>query len=376
VVAGAVLLLVLLSLGVFVLVRGADSAPGRNPSSGGQAASALKEAAAELSVSAAVRYRGTITGPLGGRLPAELSVTGKGSALGRLTVAGEEVELMAVDGKTYFRADEDFWRSNGAPLDSVEEYAAHWVRVPPERLGIDVRVLLSPGELGRRLTEAATAGSVPPGAPATVNGVPATVVRVPGWTVYVSASGPRRILRVECSPAAAPPGGGSRSGLFGGEFELDLSDLPEPEVDRLYDRLRDRVRRLKDSVDSRVRFTLDGRVVLSPCDTSGCTARVSLRNSVSSRDPSVRADRPVNAVITIDMTLDGRHVRTCTETRSMPPNGSTTATCRATYRIPPSTRPRTHTVRARARAVARTVVAADIDRILADLKRERETRGP
>jgi hypothetical protein len=384
-------------VGVLALGLLSGGSPGRAVQ-GRQAmgALALSDAAGELSQVPAIRYRGTITSG-GVRGDVDISVTNTGASHGTLTRAGKKLRVLAVDGKTYLKGDEDFWRSSGAPADSVGDYAEQWVKVPPEQLGADVQTLLAPAGLGRRLGQAAASRQVRPGSPSTVNGAQATAMSTPHGTVHVSTAEPRRIVRVERARGGAGasrlpgvpvlPGVGPRIAFEGGipaqpgeepagdeGLVLDLSELSPPEAEELFDKLEDKVRELKKSVDSQVRFALDGSVRLAPCGTSGCTAHLAIRNSVTTTSPYLQARQPVNAVITINMTLDGRPIRTCTDTKRMRPNASASTTCHAAYVIPPSPRPRMHTVRALAHAVARTLVEADIKRIIKDLRKEQEEK--
>lgn len=126
-------------------------------------------------------------------------------------------------------------------------------------------------------------------------------------------------------------------------------------------------------------FALSGAVVLAPCGPNGCMATVSLSNTVTSTSPYVTVNQPVNAQVTINMTLDGRPVQTCSVVVSMPPNGSTSTQCSASYYVAPSRTPRTYVVRAEAIAVARAVIQTDIDAMIADLRDEQlslELLGP
>ncbi|WP_157995716.1 hypothetical protein [Thermomonospora amylolytica] len=398
-VAAGVLVLVVLATVVVVGLSGGDGRLGRAGDPGEAAAAELRRAATALAGAAATRYRGMVGNGSGGQARIDLQVTNQGAAHGTMTVDGDELRLLAVDGQTFFEGDEEFWRSAGVSGELLEEYAGHWVKVPPEEFGLDVRAVLAPAELGRAVGREAASTDVTVETTA-LNGTPAKRVTTARWNVYLAASDPRRILRIETrgftggglrrppmvpriptvpprpdDPGTVQPaavrGGGAPAGDT--EFQVDLSGLAEQEVGRLYGDLQGKVRELKDSVDSQVRFSLDGSIRLSPCNVNGCTAHVRISNSLPDGGPS--PDRPVHAAITITMTLDGRPVRTCRITRTMRPNGSATASCRADYYIPPSYTPRRHTVRAGARAVARPVVRADIDRILRDL-RARRPAGP
>jgi hypothetical protein len=399
----AVLLLLVTVIVVGVTARSGEKDSGRTSSGRSKPfAAELADAARRLASTRAVRYTGTIPATNGDFVYADLRVTGKGATHGTLTQDGLKFQVLAVGGDTYVKGGKDFWEEEGAP--NLDAYAKQWVKVARDRLGVDVQALLAPATLGGALGRAATAGTFTPGGTYAIVGVPAREVTTPEWSVHVSAVAPRRIVRVERPRGGGgTPGGGtpatpvhaavpaagkagkvskaSKAGTTGGhaqkhragsrtqqgEFKLDLAELTEAEAGELHSRLQDEVGKLKDSIDSEILFEPAGDLVLSQCSSSGCSAKVTMRNSTSS-------DRPVRAVITISMTLDGRPVRTCTTTKTMRPNGKTTASCRATFSIPPSPNPRTHTGRAQTHAVARAATQADVTRMLATLKQEQQGR--
>lgn len=359
----------------------------------------LSSAAAQLSDMPGARYQGTFHGPDGIPAQLDLEISNKGSAHGTLTQAGQTVQLLAVDDKTFIKAGKDFWRSAGAPADSLGEYAKQWVKIPADRLGIDVQRILAPAILSRQLTQAGNARQVTAGPVTTIHGVSARQLTTPAGTFYVTTTAPQRIVRIVKSSQPGPgnPGSGRPSSVPGRligprlfahgpfkaadeaeEVEFDLSDLSQAETEELLKRMQDKVRELKHSIDSQVRFALTGSVTLAPCGTSGCTARVSISNSVSSSSPYVSVNRPVTATVTVNMTLDGRPVASCSNPVTMRPNGTASTSCSASYYIPPARNPTTHHVYARAHAVAQAVATADINRMVADLKQEvkKTTAGP
>lgn len=394
VVAGALVVALLATLVVVGLFVGDGRLGDRPPAPERTAAAQLRRAAARLADAAAARYRGVVAAG-GKRSRVDLRVTRHGAAHGTMTVDDDELRLLAVDGRTFIKGDEGFWRSSGmADEDLLREYAGHWVGMPPAELGLDVPGTLAPAELGRAVEqEAATTGVLVENA--LLDGAPVKRVTTARWNVYLAATDPRRILRIETrgfgddelrrppmvpriptvrpdpdGPATVQPAA-ARGGAPTGEFRLDLTFPDEREIGRWYEELQGGVRELTDSVDPRVEFSLDGSIRLSPCDVNGCTAHVRVTNSVPADGSTTAPDRPVHAAITITMTLDGRPVRTCRITRTMRPNGSATASCRAGFHIPPSYTPRRHIVRAEAHAVARPLARADVDRILRDLRAQR-----
>ncbi|MEH1125712.1 polymorphic toxin type 30 domain-containing protein [Micromonospora sp. CPCC 206061] len=389
--AGIAGFLAMVSIAVFTLASLADRLTKDDPSEVAAAEAAeydMYEAAEALSQVSATRYTGFVIDDRRRQIPVDVRVSPKGATLATLTVSGRKVELLAAGGRTFVRADQAYWRSRGTPSDVLAEFGKQWVKITPDEFGFDFAKMLAPAALAGQLDWAADRGETRVGPETTIDGVRARAVRTSDLVVYVSADPPKRILRIT-SPgmetASAQPSGYQTTGVRRGQgtfhevrapgdagFQFDLSGLSNTEIEDFYSRLDQKIRELKNSVDSQVRFSLNGSITLAPCSTSGCTANVRLSNRVDSTSQYLAVRQPVTASITIQMTLDGRPIANCVTTKSMQPNGSATATCRAAYVIPPSRNPRTHLVQAQFSAVARAVAQADITRLAADVKKELE----
>lgn len=389
----AVLVIVVTTVTVVVVGRPPAGSFGDTPAA--RAPGDLFAAANRLATVPAARYVGTAAAADGQPVTVDARVTNVGTTLAALTVGGQRAAALAVGGKLYVRADAAYWRREGAPADVVGAYAASWVRVEPDRFGVDFSGFAAPAEIADRLDLASWWGAVTVGPRGVIGGRPTRTFVVPGFAVSVATTGPPDVLRVERRvTGVAEPSPFPTAALLGptpavtplgstlarvvparapgdAEFTVDLSRVPEDELQSLYTEVKGRVQELKTSIDSLITFRLDGTVTLAPCTTNGCQANVTLRNSVSSSSPYVDVTRPVQAEITVAMTLDGRPVRTCVEARSMAPNGTVSVQCFAPYFIPPSRNPKVHQVRAQARAVARPVATADIQRIVDDVTAER-----
>jgi hypothetical protein len=352
-------------------------------------------AATILAEAPAARYKGVLVGDRGVPIPVEVRITNEGVSDATLTVGGETVEVVTAgefgDRSTYVKATEAFWRSRGAAT-TAGDYAGKWVKSAPDVVGADVSVL-APGALARRLDPGDRQPAPEAGPPATVNGVEARPMRAGDLVAWVSTAAPHRVVRVTAGdptsdPSSPAPRGSMRTAGLADDgrfvfaraplagFELDVTELTEPETDDFFKVLEERLRGLVAAVDSQVRFALTGQITLAPCSTGGCQANVTIGNRVDVGSPYLKAQRPVNATVTIAMTLDGRPVNTCVNPVTMPPNGSASTACWASYYIPPSRNPRTHQVYATARAVAQALVQADVDKLISDLKKERERNRP
>jgi hypothetical protein len=342
----------------------------------------LAQVAAQLLVAPATRYTGWFTDEDGDRVTLDARVANEGSTSARLTVAGQAADVIATGDRTFAKAGTAFWRRHGVATESLAEYAKRWVRVPADFFGLDLGNTLAPALVAASLSPgidgegSATDGTRARGAPTTVDGVAVTPVQANGITFYISTAAPKRLVRV--STTAAPPSTGFRTAAYrvaDGDLELSLAALDDTQRDQLFTELQQRVNQLRTSVDIAVRFSLDGQVALAPCNTNGCTATLTISNKVSSLSSYVSVKQPVNAEITITVTLDGRTVRTCVSTTSMKPNGSTKVSCPAVYSIPPSRNPKMHSVRAQASAVARALAEADVKQMAKDLADELKRNG-
>lgn len=398
-----VVVLALLVAGAFVAFDrgGADGTGPRETAARRAAAAAERElarSATELAAAPAARYTGTLVGSSGRSMPVEITITAEGSAEATLTVVGEKVEAVALADGLYLKGSAAFWRAQGAAADSVADFGQQWVKADQDLFGSDLTATLAPGALAR-LLDPREGEQLAIGEPEQVNGAEARAMRVGSLTAYVTTAEPHRIVRLTSggelgasSDPSDPPTRGTPSvlgdrGRFiearapgGTGFALDVAELADPEVEAFYKDLEARVRALKDSLDSRVRFSLAGQITLAPCSTNGCQANVTISNRVQTNSPYVSAQQPVNATVTISMTLDGRPINTCVNAVSMPPNGTATTSCFAAYTIPPARNPTTHFVEAKSRTVARALVQADVDRLvndlLAEFARNRRSRGP
>ncbi|NES13834.1 MULTISPECIES: hypothetical protein [Micromonospora] len=349
--------------------------------------SELTRAATTLLDSPATRYRGWFTDAAGSRYDVDARVTNDGSTVARLTAGGQSIQVVEIGERTFVKAGVAYWRSAGAPARDVAEYARRWVKVPAETFGFDLGDVLAPrqvaefmapgvgGEAAASVDEATSRR----GPPRTVDGVAVVPVTAGRLTYYVTRDEPKRLVRMA---TGAPPAGGTvqhtRHDRHGGGFRLaavrtgevelalTLAQLTATESNQLFTELKAHLTDLRRAIDTEVKFSLNGSVTLAPCTTNGCTATLTLRNTVSSRSPYLSV-RQVTAEVTVRMTLDGAPVATCPSTRTMKANGTVRVSCRAAYSIPPSRNPRTHTVRADATAIARALAEADIRQMAKDL---------
>ncbi|MBA3338958.1 MAG: hypothetical protein H0T54_04285 [Geodermatophilaceae bacterium] len=358
----------------------------------------IGDAAITLAVSAGQRFTGSFSSDAGQRVGMQAQVSNEGSMVATLRLAGEEVQFVATGQRRFVQASQHVWSSLAVPAADAALYDRKWVQVDSDFLGVDLPTLLAPQRLAWVIADPARLQTTSdPGDVEDVNGVPARPTRAGNLTVWLSQDEPQRIVRLRSDsgqhggdlvgqpPALGPgsdkddqdpdgdadePDGGLAPGLP--NLALDLIEIAAQQAQQLLERtIADAVRQLAESIDARVSFTLNGQIVLAPCGASGCTATVFLTNTVTSNSPYVMLNQPVNAQVTTTMTLDGVPVGSCTTTVVMPPNGSASTTCPASYVVPPSQNPRIYTVRAEAIATARALLQTDIDAMIAELTVER-----
>ncbi|MER6633733.1 hypothetical protein ABT301_36910 [Streptomyces sp. NPDC000987] len=397
-----------------------------------EAAEDVTAASVNLAASGAVVYEGSYLGSLGGS-HTRMQVTSGGTVLSEATLGGMTVRTLAVDGKTFVKADSSFWQGNGRSSDKyTSRYKNRWVKSPAlggYDTGASLRSL-TPGTVAGELQREAGKRLVSRGGLSTVGGVKVRRYTTPTRTLYITAQPPLRIVRMAPAQAARPSSGvpslptgvpslptgypslpsempslpsdlsslfsdlpsvppvspagyrpaaaaraRSATGDAGASYTLDLPPLDDTQRRSLQGEVEKAVKELEKSVDLGVSFSVSGNVTLSPCSTSGCVANATITNSVIAGDDT-RPSGPVSAQVTISVTLDGRPVGQCSQSVSMPPNGSASVSCPGNFYIPPSRNPRTHLVRAEAQAVARAMVHKEVERVLKKVTQDWKRHSP
>ncbi|MER7006564.1 hypothetical protein ABT297_26475 [Dactylosporangium sp. NPDC000555] len=380
----------------------------------------LVEATGNLRAAPAQHYSGTVTTRDGQGVRVDGRVTGDGITAATVDVGGGRGELLDLgDDGAFARGDAAFWSAVRAP-GSAGDYGDAWVRIDFDTLGFDPRELI-PQVLAADLLPNGgddraepAAGELPRlGDVGTVGGVEARQVHVGDTVVWISTAVPARVVRVEsdgadpsapaasapsapasagpsarpssgasapaASDSAAPPASPSpRSGRHdsgggatfvparapSGGLALDLAPLSRAETGEFLQIVKRRVAGLVDASDPRVGFAIDGQIQVGPCGQTSCLAVVTLSNTVTGRSPYVHPVRQAHAAVTIDLTLDGGPLKTCTELVSMPVGGRAAARCSATYTLPVATAGHSYIVEARAQAASRALLQADVQHLI------------
>jgi hypothetical protein len=159
---------------------------------GGGGRAPFDEAVDRLAQAPVVGYS---TSVLGGALELDVDVTRDGNALGTATMAGIELDLLVVDGTTYFRAPEGEIPGLGMDL-SGSGFVGRWITGGPV-VG-SMPALMTPETLAGSLREALAGTddfSASDDLDREVGGTAARGVRTPAGDLYVSERAPHDVLR-------------------------------------------------------------------------------------------------------------------------------------------------------------------------------------
>lgn len=142
---------------------------------------------------------------------------------GTIGTAGQTFELLKADGKSYFKADQEFFESSGAPAELMEAIGDKWIVINPddESFG-DIANFTSKKEFIDELLE--PEGKVSKGKEKKVNGVECVALKADG-TFYFDKSDAKPIQLVKT---------GDEGGAI--DFSYDKIDEAEaPSADEVVD---------------------------------------------------------------------------------------------------------------------------------------------
>ncbi|MQY06103.1 hypothetical protein ACRB68_41830 [Actinomadura sp. RB68] len=351
--AGAVVVLAGGGAAVFALTSGDDGgAGGKGP--GRKAAPAApawaREAGRQIAALPGVRYDGTIT-ENGRALRLALRVTRAGSASGTLTAGGLRADLVTVDGITYLKAGEPFWRTYGGETAQPGNYSGRWTKAPASLPGIDVRDVLGPAAIAKLLLRS-------PAETDTAGGVPAYRVKTSRADYLVSRTAPYRLLGVQTAGHGDP------------RFTVaDVADAAPVLAEA-----RTRAAALGGAVDPALRFSV-GKLTFINCNenTNGCTVSVPATLTVPEGDVPSGA----RASLRGSLTSGARALGSCTASAPVPANRSMVLRCTVvgrkwrTWMQQALDSPGEHPYSGSARVVGEAVGRSEVPALLARLDKER-----
>ena len=268
------------------------------------------QAVTKLNSLPGLHYTGTYDAS-GSSVQADLSVTRAGTASGSLTVGGEVIDIMLLDGDLYVKAPISYWRNQSeVGEESINDFADKWAKAPSSLRSFDIRRLLVPAALGQALQQAQPL--VPPsGAPtaSTVSGRQAIAFEGLEAQYYVSDAAPYQLVKIKS--------GGAQT------FDFDVTEITADSLGTLYTELKDKVKNgLAGALDPASKIRLTAAASNSGCSSSGCT----IKRKVSNDGPTAS----VTYVAKIWKDKDGKNeLGSCTRSLSVR-GGSTTLECRVT----------------------------------------------
>ncbi|MFF3129615.1 hypothetical protein ACFVRD_47315 [Streptomyces sp. NPDC057908] len=139
-----------------------------------------------------------------------MQVTSGGTVLSEMTLDGVTVKTLAVDGKTFVKADSAFWQRYGLSSDKFTSmYKNAWVKSPALG-GYDTSASLrslTPDTIAHELQRDADKRLVRRGVLSTIGGVKVRKYATPTRILYITAQPPLRIVRMAPAEVSRPSSG-------------------------------------------------------------------------------------------------------------------------------------------------------------------------
>ncbi|GAA3234411.1 hypothetical protein [Actinocorallia longicatena] len=271
-------------------------------------------AATTLKTVPGLHYVGTFESG-GDTIQADVSITRSGSVAGQLTIDGDQVELMVVDGGTYVKAPRSYWRKQSDVGEAGSAgYADRWAKAPAALSGFDLRGKLLPSQLGDGVSKAQPL--VPPTGQPTAEAIAGTqAIGFEGtdYQYYVSDAAPYKLVKIK--------GGGAQT------FDLDVTELTAAQMGDVFTQLKDKVKNgLSGAPDPTARVVFQGKFLAKSCNPNGCTIESTYRNTGSSNALVI-----YEVVLTKGGKAGGPRLGTCKAgAKSIKPGTSVKISCRVT----------------------------------------------
>lgn len=342
------------------------------------AEASLRAAADTLAGAQVVSYEGRFTDSDDKVSKFSLQSNGAGWSRGSLTSGKHTVRLLTADDNHLMKAGKAYWKAQDYSDTTVGRFSDHWLDSAVELPDASALTTpLAPANLAQLMRDAANRGHVTPGTETILDGVRAQRLYTPEARYYVTVSTPHTLVRVQAagssSSSTASPGTSDSTGpvALPDDADATVTELTGVERSGFTKAYKKDLGALTSAVDPNVTFSTSGKARFSPCGNYSCTARFTLRNLVY--DPlDSGTGESVQAVITIDVKLDGRKVKHCVFHRTMKANGKVSLTCRATYS---ASRYSNHTVRGVPDAWARTVSDKELKKLKAGFASSAKSTG-
>jgi hypothetical protein len=187
-----------------------------------------------------------------------------------------------------------------------------------------------PGNATPSPTATATASMPPAGSQGTtVGGVPVVEATTPNGGIYVTKNQPYRVVSV--APGAHTAAGSKSTAPSADAFvrpdadagSVQLLQETAGDVASEYQTLESDTRQLSQADDTDLSFDLKGKANVS-CGSGGCTASATVTSDGSD---SGDTSGDVTGYMTASLSIDGKSAGTCSNTGSLPVNGTGTISC-------------------------------------------------
>jgi len=344
----SLLIAVIAGPGVWRTVSGDEPRPNRLP---------FYLAVANLLWEPVAHYSGSVQG---GAASWDLKTTSGGQALGTVTVAGQQISVMTVGGKTYVKPTQDMLAGLPAGL-SASSVQGKWITGDDSLTRTLPQVLASRTALAtalwKELNETTDFPKVGTGT-VKVGADSALEVTTPDGGLYVSAARPYRVLRwVPKDPTGAGTGtqatgpsltaghtlvgfphpvveaawvrpaaaSGSASAGLAALGQTDFSSVSTAEADLTFSDLIAQTKTLNSAIDVGVRFDFNQTGNLN-CSDGSCTVSENVVTSTTSTRNAALSGT-ATAVMTATVTVNGQAAGGCTQTQVLPVSGNGTIRC-------------------------------------------------
>lgn len=336
------------------------------------ARNAFDVAADELAKAPAVRYIGKLDASASGASSLNLTVLRTKQAVGTAKVRNTSFRVVAIGDKLAARATAKGWKSLGVEPGDAPEYAKHYVVVKPNDLGFDPQDAMTPAELATRLrkmveeregrddSQQGDTGHEPVTIVKSENGVQAYRIPLGGSAfVDVTVARPHRIVRI--SGVELVPG-------LSTVLDMKLRQVGKRDLKKAFDALSAALRKFHSAVVRVPDFELKQDASPLKCHESGtCRVRTVVRNELEAGGMEV-SDVSVEMRATLDGGQLGSEV--CTDRATMKPNGKTTLTCSAKFKVPRVVDRVTYNIHAYMHIKGRAYYRPDVDALLDRLERD------
>ncbi len=266
----------------------------------------LTAAASNMDTARAVELKGTFGGAQ--TLRGELNVTKGGRAMGPVTWGGDNVTVLAADGKLFVKADKSYWEKEISIDDPYYlKSGEQWGRLDDDELNLDFKTQLSPSALASKIRSARTLRVKP--AETTWQGKKALKFSTFSSTIYITDEDDAKLLRYE---ATTP------------RVALDVTPKDSGDASTLISDMRKSMGELTDSFNSSARPSVDEWKKGGCNSDSGCTVQAKIR-------PPFGVEKPVTIEVRYRLTagtLTGRDLGNCTTKVTIRTSASEWASCR------------------------------------------------